>query len=223
MISTSTLGPTPIAMLNAFEIAALVYDDGVSVDHLMSYFAEELQEHGRRIGGVVQLPPEDENARSRTLRIYDLMTGDVIPIKQHLGEGSGACCLDTQALAEGAVRIRNAVEAGVDLVFISKFSRQEVAGKGFRDEFAVAVAAGIPILTSVKRPMVDEWLKFTGGIGTLMACRLRTLRDWWRETDTRRKAIMAANAERQRLIDELSIERHRQDYSNVVRLFAELP
>lgn len=222
MTPTSPLGPPPVDMLNAFEIAALVYEDGVSVDHLMTYFAAELRDAGRRIGGVVQLPPEDEGARSNVLRIYDLMTGDIIPIKQRLGEGSGACCLDTQALAEGAARIRNAIDAGVDLIFISKFSKQEVAGAGFRDEFAAAVTAGIPILTSVKRPMVNDWLTFTGGIGTLMACRLRTLRDWWQETDNRRAALLKAEAERLRIVEELEREKRRQEYSNVVRLFAAL-
>ncbi len=191
-------------MLNAFEIAALVYDDGVSVDELMGYFAGELRDQGRAIGGIVQLPPEEEGSLSKVLRIYDLMTGDVIGIKQRLGSGSAACSLDTQALAEGASRVRRAIDEKVDLIFISKFSTQEIAGQGFRQEFGAAVAAGIPILTSVKRPLVDDWLRFTGGIGTLLSCRLRVVRDWWQETDARRMKVMAMR---------------RQPASNVIRLF----
>ncbi|MDR3374475.1 MAG: DUF2478 domain-containing protein [Ancalomicrobiaceae bacterium] len=179
-------------MLNAFEIAALVYDDGVSVDDLLGYFAGELKDSGCRIGGVVQLPPEDHSKKSDKLRVYDLMSGDTFPVKQQLGPGSDACSLDTRALAEASMRIRRAVDLGVDLVFISKFGKQEAAGSGFRDEFAYAVAAGVPVITSVRRQLVPEWLTFTGGIGTLLACRLKVVREWWTETEGRRKKLQAA-------------------------------
>lgn len=213
--SDSFQTPPSADLLNAFEIAALVYDDGVSVDHLMCYFADELQHQGRRIGGVVQLPPEVEGMPSTEMRVMDLMTGEIISIQQNLGRGSGACKLDPGGLMVAATRIRRAIEAGVDLMFISKFSKQEVAGHGFRDEFGLAVGAGIPILTSVKRPLVNDWLNFTGGIGTLLACRLRVTRDWWEETDTRRCKLLARQQEEVRLLESRA--------TPVVPLFATVP
>ncbi|WP_407051841.1 DUF2478 domain-containing protein [Methyloraptor flagellatus] len=182
-------------MVDAFELAALVYDDGVAVDHLMCFFADELRAAGRRIGGIVQLPP-DEDTEPGQIRVLDLMTGDVFPIKQKLGPGATSCTLDSAALADASARIGRAVDARVDLVMISKFSKQEMAGHGLRSEFGAAVAAGLPVLTSIKRPAVEPWLRFTGGIGTLLACRLRVLRDWWAETDGRRAAIYLQEARR---------------------------
>ncbi|MDR3495942.1 MAG: DUF2478 domain-containing protein [Ancalomicrobiaceae bacterium] len=179
-------------MLNAFEIAALVYDDGVSVDDLIGYFAGELRAGGSRIGGVIQLPPQEQGQKSEILRVYDLMSGETFPIKQQLGAGSTACSLDTRALADASMRIRRAVDSGVDLLFISRFGKQEAAGAGFRDEFGYAVASGVPVITSVRRVLVPEWLTFTGGIGTLLACRLKVLTEWWTETESRRKKLLAA-------------------------------
>lgn len=187
-------GPSPAEMINAFELAALVYDEGVSVDHLMCFFADELRAAGRRIGGVVQLPPDDESQRVTPMRVIDLMTGDIIIIGQMLGAGSTNCKLDTAALARAATGLTRAIEEKVDLLFVAKFGKQEIAGSGFRAEFGAAVSSGIPILTSVQRPLVNDWLDFTGGVGTLLACRLRILREWWSETDTRRTRILERQA-----------------------------
>ncbi len=46
---------------------------------------------------------------------------------------------------------------------------------------AAAASSGRPTLTAVRRGMVDNWLSFTDGIGTLLEARLWVLENWWSE------------------------------------------
>ncbi|MGC5376600.1 DUF2478 domain-containing protein, partial [Salmonella enterica] len=68
------------------------------------------------------------------MQAIDLMTGREISICQPLGRGAMACKLDSAGLAEAAVAVTRAVAADVDLVVVNKFSKQEAAGEGLRDE-----------------------------------------------------------------------------------------
>ncbi|MDX2204188.1 MAG: DUF2478 domain-containing protein [Hyphomicrobiaceae bacterium] len=161
-------------------LAAVVYDDGDSVDALLSAFARELLEAGTDIAGLVQMPPaEGSCGPSAPMCLRDVRTGMVLPIGQDLGPGARSCKLDPGALAAAAVMLRAMAERPCDLLFISKFSKQEAAGRGFRDEFAFAVEHGRTVLTGVRRGLVHHWLDFTGGDGTLLDCRLSALRHWW--------------------------------------------
>lgn len=171
------------ACLNASELAAIVHEEGAAVDHLTAFFADELKAAGRRVGGVIHLPDDDEPPAGRAT-VIDLIGGDrwteprvVVgprPISVH--------------------RIRSAVEARADLVIIPRFGAAEIAGGGHVDAFGTVAAFGIPILTVVQRSDIDAWLRFTGGIGTLLACRLRVVRAWWEETDHRRQRSLARAA-----------------------------
>ncbi len=46
------------AAIDPKRLAAIVYDDGVAVDALMTSFARELVEAGVNARGIVQLPPD---------------------------------------------------------------------------------------------------------------------------------------------------------------------
>ena len=96
--------------------------------------------------------------------------------------------------AEAAVtrrRILAAIEARADLAIIPRFGAAEIIGGGQADTFGTLAAFGLPILTAVRRDDVESWLRFTGGIGTLLACRLRVVRSWWQETGGRRQKMLA--------------------------------
>lgn len=170
-------------------LGAIVYDDGVAVDALMCTFARELLDAGIDIAGLVQLPPGERGCGpGAPMRLRDVRSGAVLPICQDLGPGAVSCKLDPGALAAASMRLHASVEVPSDLLFISKFSKQEAAGRGFREEFAHAVIQGRTIITSVKRGMIHNWLDFTGGVGTLLDCRLWVLRAWWQEVAPRRPA-----------------------------------
>ncbi len=171
-------------------LAAIVYDDGVAVDALMSAFARELVEAGVDARGIVQLPPEATGCGpSAPMRLQDVETGEIIPLRRDLGPGAGSCRLDPSALAGAAARLRFAAMQPSDILFFSKFGKQEANGGGFRAELAFAVGEGRTTLTAVKRGLVPNWLDFTGALGTLLDHRLRVVRNWW--TDI---AIVSARA-----------------------------
>ena len=175
-------------------IAAVVYDDGVAVDSLLSVFAADLVAHGARIGGVIQLPRTEPGCGPRALRqLRDLETGETIPLCKRLATSGGkSCALDSGSIQQAAVRVGAATTHGADLVFVSRFGRQEAAGRGFSDAFALAVQRGGPVLTAVRRGLADNWLSAVGGIGTLLDARLWVLKDWWSELDARARGRVAS-------------------------------
>lgn len=176
-----------VKVLDPNRFAAIVYDDGATVDGLMSSFARELVEAGVRARGVVQLPPGAEGCGPGALmKLRDVATGEVIPLCQDLGPGAGGCCLDTSALAGAAVRLSAAAGGPSDILFFSKFGRQEAAGAGMRAEIALAISEGRTVLTAVKRTLLPKWLAFTGGQGTLLECRLWVVRNWWQDISSLR-------------------------------------
>lgn len=170
------------ARVNASELAAIVFEEGASIDHLLAFFAEELQVAGRRIGGIVYLP-DDNEPPSRNMTVVDLLTGDSwqrprVP-------------LAPLEIVRTTPRILATIEAQADLVIIPRFGAAEGAGSGDADAFGTLAAFGLPILTAIRRQDVEAWLRFTGGIGTLLACRLRVVRAWWQEIDDRRQKMLA--------------------------------
>ena len=119
------------------------------------------------------------------MEAIDLMSGRGISFCQPLGSGAMACKLDAAGLAEAAVAVARAIEADVDLIVINKFSKQEAAGEGLRDELADAIAAGIPVLTAVPEKCLEAWVAFTGDIGTTLLCDRSAVEGWWRDLSSR--------------------------------------
>ena len=167
-------------VLDPNRFAAIVYDDGAKVDGLMSNFSRELVDAGVDARGVVQLPPDAEGCGPGALmKLRDVATGEIIPLCQDLGPGAGSCCLDASALAGAAHRLRRAASASPDILFFSKFGKQEAQGRGMRAELAYAISEGRTVLTAVKRSLLPAWNSFTGGQGTLLEHRLWVVRNWW--------------------------------------------
>lgn len=180
------------------KLAAVIYRSGEdNVDGLLAGFAADLIREGHRIGGVVQHNDRDHQQPKGTMSLVDLMTGRSISIRQELGGGSASCSLDAAGLADAAVTVSRAIAEGVELVIVNKFSKQEAAGAGLRAEIADGVVAGLPILTAVPDKCYDDWMAFTGGYGTTLACERRVVDDWWRETSLREgRARVLASIER---------------------------
>lgn len=176
-----------VTALNAFEIAAVVYDEGASIDHLMSFFASEVAGAGHAVAGILRAPVDDETDPFEVM--VDIATGHAWTLGCSWLSPSGSE-EDDRCRAEMVETLSGAIPAKSDIAFIPRFGTEEIAGAGFSDAFAALAAHGIPILTAVRRDDVDAWLAFTGGIGTLIACRLKVIRDWWRETESRHRRIM---------------------------------
>lgn len=160
--------------------AAIVYTPETNIDALLSEFVARLQEQGVRVGGVVQHNLMFKEGCAEEMEFVDLLSGERYSMCQSLGSGSEACRLDTDALARAAMGVRQAVEAQVDLVVVNKFGAREAGGEGLRDEIALAVMSGLPLLTSVGERFVADWNAFTGGETTLLPANLEALSAWWK-------------------------------------------
>jgi molybdate transport system ATP-binding protein len=162
--------------------AAVVYDDGVAIDDLLLVFARELADRGVRVGGVLQVPKGENGCGPEApRRVRDLATGEDHPICWTARGGPDECGLDPGRLRLAAARVRAATASRVDLVFVSRFGKEEARGLGFLPEMSDAVLEGVPLLTAVRRSLVDRWLSWNDGLGTLLEARLWVLREWWGE------------------------------------------
>lgn len=166
-------------------IAAILYRPEDDVDALLANFAQDLVLRGERVGGIVQRNVKTDEGRKVGMFGIDLLTGCDISLCQSLGAGSTACKLDASGLAEASLAVGRAIEQGVDLIVINKFSKQEAAGRGFRNEIAATILSGIPLLIAVPETCFDAWIVFTGDIGTTLLCDSRVVSAWWDETSFR--------------------------------------
>ena len=82
-------------------------------------------------------------------------------------------------MAEAAALVGQSIAASPDLFIFNKFGSQELAGAGLRSEMAEVAAAGLPLLTTVRRDHVDAWLDFTGGEGVLLPPDEAAILAWW--------------------------------------------
>lgn len=184
--------PIDFSDIDPNRVAAILYRPQDDVDGLLADFALELARSGERIGGIVQQNVKDGSGCQVGMQAIDLMTGAEVSICQPLGSGAMACKLDAAGLAEAAVAVTRAIAADVDLIVINKFSKQEAAGEGLRDEIADAIAAGIPVLTAVPEKCLEAWDDFTGGIGTSLLCERGAIEGWWQDLSWRVKRARAA-------------------------------
>ena len=190
--SRMTAMPIDFHDIDPNRVAAILYRPQDDVDGLLAAFAQDLARSGERVGGIVQRNIRDGSGCQIGMQAVDLMTGREISLCQPLGSGGMACKLDAAGLAEAAVAVTRAIAADVDLVVINKFSKQEAAGEGLRDELADAIAAGIPVLTAVPEKCLDAWNDFTGGIGTSLLCERGAIDGWWQDLSSRIKRARAA-------------------------------
>jgi hypothetical protein len=153
---------------------------GGAIQKLLHDFAEAVRLTPCRVAGVVEIalhPRPDDTERTQLL---DLATGERFSLYQDLGRGSEACKLDPGGLAVACAALERALASPADLVVISKFGKQEVAGGGLRHGFYAALAAGVPIVTAVNPAFEDEWLAFAGDLAEVLPADLPALTGWWR-------------------------------------------
>ncbi|MGO3930571.1 DUF2478 domain-containing protein [Rhodopseudomonas pseudopalustris] len=169
-------------------VAAIIYHPEDDIDTLLAELGDELLRSGTPVGGIVQHNSKDDAGKLRGMTVIDLMTGLRIGISQTLGSGSGACKLDSAGLAEASRAVLQAVASDAELIIVNKFSKQEAAGRGLRDEIAAAIQSGKPLLTAVPASCYDAWRQFTGDYGTLLYCDRAVIDEWWHEVSTRQAA-----------------------------------
>lgn len=160
-------------------IGAVVYGPDQPPEAVLEEFAAALAGRGFAIGGLTQRTRTGDDGCKCAMEVTELDTGRRLSLSQALGAGSNACSLDPAALAEASGALRRAVAAGVDLLFVNKFSKAEKAGRGLSAEMLDAMAAGVPLLTAIPGVFVEDWVAFTGGRGQLLMPTPEALWRWW--------------------------------------------
>lgn len=142
--------------------AAIVYEQGFAIDSLMAQVVERLKAGSLRLGGVVQQNSGDCDGVCDEMALVDVASGTLYPISQARGTGGTGCRLDAAGLAEAGGAVARALSAGVDLVLVNRFGKQEALGHGLRAEIAAGCLSGRPLLTAVRRDHLVDWEAFAG-------------------------------------------------------------
>ncbi|MGE4280539.1 MAG: DUF2478 domain-containing protein [Magnetospirillum sp.] len=163
---------------SAILCAAIVYDDGTNANSVLEDFASALRAQGVRVKGLIQRRAAAHRPCAGDVMLLDLDGGDY-RISQNLGEHSTCCSLDSAGLAEASQTLRRALDDPPDLLVVNKFGKAEAHGEGLRAELGEALAAGIPVVTTVHRKNLDYWRDFVGELACLLPAETDSLMKWW--------------------------------------------
>lgn len=175
------VSPSPSAddVSVAMPLAVVVYDGGFDVGPLLVEVRDRLAARGDlHLGGV--LPKFGDllaNGRHAML-LEDAASGEAAVISQDLGAGAESCILDSDSFTRSRSAITAAVAAGVDLLFVGKFGKQEAAGHGVRDEIGEAMIAGIPTLVAIRASTLPAWEAFAGTDWVALAPKVDDVVAW---------------------------------------------
>jgi hypothetical protein len=161
-------------------IAALRADDSKAAQALMEAFAQALLRDGYRVAGLVQTRVIDPASARSHVALQDVASGARYRISQDLGRGSVACNLDSGELALACAAIEQSAREGVDLIVLSKFSKQEAERSGLCDAFRAAMLTATPVVAAVSPDFLEEWSAFAGGLAEFVAPDMAALDAWWR-------------------------------------------
>ncbi len=144
---------------------------------VLAALAAQLANQNLHLIGAVELPAGP--GLHPPMDIHLLPSGKVQRISQDLGAGSEGCRLNAGALELAVAQVQNDFETlGADLVLLSKFGKQEVEGRGFRQLIAEALAAGLPVLVTVGEDCFDGFASFAEGMAQPVACSLDAALEW---------------------------------------------
>ena len=132
-----------------------------------------------RIAGVVA---EDHGLPDRKCRagyLRSIVSGALYPIFQDLGPGAEACHLKEEGALAAAAAVEKDIVAGCDLVLLSKFGKLEAAGRGLSEAFTAALAADLPLLTSVSPAFEAAWRGFAAPRFEILPADVDPIENWW--------------------------------------------
>jgi len=175
-------------------LGVVLRDDHVPIDEFMVAVVTKLQLEGIRQGGLVQ--HRTPVGAKCSFEFEDIATGSRYRLTQNLGPESRSCALDSAAFADATAVVRAAVEDSAQIVVINKFGEQEATGHGLRQEMLQTVLAGIPLLTSVKRRYLSDWMAFAGDEAELLPMSLPAIVAWCIDAvnDARTRGIVRADS-----------------------------
>jgi hypothetical protein len=133
-----------------------------------------------RIAGVVEEPQNGDDQACGAGELRSLRDGSLFRMFQDLGADSAACRLDASGVLSACHAIERDIMAGCDLVVLNKFGKVEADRSGLAAAFSAAIAAGVPILTSVSPKFDAAWERFAASLYVVLPPNLAELDRWWR-------------------------------------------
>ncbi len=165
---------------DALPLGLMVYDNSLEGDALLTQVADGLAMEGYRLGGVVQSSVHRPGRRKCDMYLRDLMSGEEILISQDRGNEARGCRLDTDAFARVSLWGEQALAAGVDLLVINKFGKEEAQGRGLRPLIAEALLSGIPVMLGVSMLNLADFEAFAGAIAARLPQDVEAIKGWCR-------------------------------------------
>ncbi|WP_308915016.1 DUF2478 domain-containing protein [Jannaschia sp. LMIT008] len=138
------------------------------LDPLLYDVARDLQAHGLRLAGVVQVNVERPGSERCDMDAIVLPNGPTFRISQSLGAASRGCRLDPRGLEAAVGTTMARLEDGADLLIVNKFGKQEALGRGFRPAIAAALERGTDVLVGVNSLNLGALRAFSDGVGTAL-------------------------------------------------------
>lgn len=152
-------------------------------DRVLSSVVARLMADGTQVLGALRVRSsrQGHDACDSTLKI--LPKGPDIQITQDLGACSSSCRMDAGAIedAVGLATTRLLV-GGAELVVINKFGLREAEGRGFRSLIAAALSRNVPVLVGVTETHRPAFLKFAGGMATILKPSEKQVLAWCRNS-----------------------------------------
>jgi hypothetical protein len=164
--------------LEPIKLAAISYDRGYDIDHLLVTACERLSRRGVRLGGILQISTGARGNCASTVHVVDLRTNTAFDIWEDRGACATGCRLDERGLAAASEAIDKAIADRVDLVIMNRFGRAESLGGGLLASLSSAVVTGMPVLTAVRSPYDGAWEKFHGGLGQELPADVGAIMAW---------------------------------------------
>ncbi|MDR3439807.1 DUF2478 domain-containing protein [Telmatospirillum sp.] len=160
-------------------LAAIVYRRGAPLEETLTEIRNRLAARGDlRLGGVMPRWGAPLSNGRNSLLLDDIGRGDTIVISQDLGPGSTGCILDADGLARAQMRISEAIRAKPDILFLGRFAKEELAGRGIREEIGEAMIAGIPSIVAVEERSLTGWIDFVGDSFVVLPAEVEAIIRW---------------------------------------------
>lgn len=148
-------------------LLALVYDDSLVADRVLSSLGYALRDQGIAVRGLVQRNKPVADRVKCDMDLEELGSGKIFQISKDRGVLAQGCRLDVEMLLIAGEVLEDALEHGCELLIVNKFGRTEAEGGGLRDLLARSVSHEITTIVGVSRQNVDPWLQFAGGLSDL--------------------------------------------------------
>jgi hypothetical protein len=176
-------------MTGRVRLAGILYDAGFKIDDFLARVAERLRADGINLAGVVQENAADTSGVCAAMILVDLSSRERFRISQDLGRQAEGCRLDAQGLAKIGALLDRPLGKDVELMLLNRFGVAEAeSGGGLRSAFVRAMEAGVPVLTAVRPPYVEAWMKFHGRLAVDLPTDFDTVLAWCRNAVRERRA-----------------------------------